>query len=183
MSCGICNFASVNSSNGNQPASEAGAVRRIACRLNLPAAHVELRQGAGGPEVFDPCRSRWVALTPEEWVRQHFVGYLVDVLGVPRAMVANERGISLNGTSRRCDTVVYSRSLRPVAIVEYKAPSVAVTRAVFDQIVRYNVALHVGWLIVSNGMHHYCCRVDYGRGECVFVKDLPTYADMVVYRP
>lgn len=97
-------------------------------------------------------------------------------------MVANEMGITLNSTSKRCDTVIYAPDLRPVAIVEYKAPSVRITRGVFDQIVRYNIVLQVRYLIVSNGLSHYCCRVDYEAGRCSFTEGIPTYAEMLADR-
>lgn len=129
--------------------------------------------------VYDPLRKKYVALTPEEWVRQHFVAHLVADLGFQESLLANEVAITLNGTSRRCDTVVYSRrGLRPLAIVEYKAPRVAISQKVFDQISRYNMVLRVPWLIVSNGLGHYCCRVDYESGRCVFVKELPRYDEV-----
>ncbi|MCM1164092.1 MAG: type I restriction enzyme HsdR N-terminal domain-containing protein [Muribaculaceae bacterium] len=147
--------------------------------LNLPVANLNLRHTAAGAEVYDPRRGRWLVLTPEEWVRQHFVNFLVDSLEVPSTLVVNEKSISLNGTTKRCDTVIYSRSLTPLAIVEYKAPSVRITRKVFDQIVRYNMVLHVRYLIVSNGLSHYCCRVDYEAGRCEFLSKLPLYDDMI----
>ena len=104
---------------------------------------------------------------------------MVGALGFPETLLANEVAITLNGTSRRCDTVVYSRQgLKPLAIVEYKAPHVVITQRVFDQISRYNMVLRVPWLFVSNGLGHYCCRVDYDAGRCVFLKELPCYGEM-----
>lgn len=154
----------------------------IARRLNLPPAPLRLRRGPKGVEVHDPIRSKWLVLTPEEWVRQHFVCYLTTDRQMPRTMVANEMGITLNSTSKRCDTVIYAPDLRPVAIVEYKAPSVRITREVFDQIVRYNIVLKVRYLIVSNGLSHYCCRVDYEDARCSFIEGIPTYPEMLADR-
>lgn len=135
----------------------------------------------GVMRVFDRLRGKFVAFTPEEWVRQHFVANLVDNLGFPQGLLANEVSITLNGTSRRCDTVLYSpQGLHPMAIIEYKAPHVAVSQKVFDQIVRYNMVLRVPWLFVSNGLSHYCCRVDYEGGRCHFLKDLPSYTDLKI---
>lgn len=151
----------------------------IAPPLHLPPARLRLRHAPeGGAEVFDPYRQRWLVLTPEEWVRQHFVDFLVNVKGVPAGLVANERPITLNSTRKRCDTVIYSRSLAPLAIVEYKAPSVPISPAVFNQIARYNIVLRVPYLIVSNGLTHYCCRVDYDNDRCEFLTAIPTYAEM-----
>lgn len=145
--------------------------------LNLPQVALDVRRCADGiVRVSDRLRGKLVALTPEEWVRQHFVAHLIDNLGYPQALMANEVAITLNGTSRRCDTVVYSRQgLRPQVIVEYKAPTIAITQKVFDQIVRYNMVLKVEWLMVSNGLSHYCCHVDYADRQVKFLPALPLY--------
>lgn len=146
--------------------------------LNLPAAELRLRHGAKGPKVYDALRGRWLVLTPEEWVRQQFVEYLVSALGVPRSRIANEHTVRLNGTVKRCDSVIFSPSLRPVAIVEYKAPEVKITQEVFDQIVRYNMVLQVKYLIVSNGLRHFCAEVDYENHRCRMLATLPRYEMM-----
>lgn len=149
-------------------------------RLNLPSAQLELRPGESGrAEVYDCWRQRWVALTPEEWVRQHFVSMLVAEKGYLSGRIANEISITLNGTTRRCDTVVYDGAMRPVMIVEYKAPDVQVTQRTFDQIARYAMVLRAPYLTVSNGMRHYCCRMDYEAGRCEFLKDVPDYHSIV----
>lgn len=147
--------------------------------LELPPARLELREGCGCNrlQVYDRCRDRWTALTPEEWVRQHFVAMLVNVKGYPSGRIANEVSIELNSTSRRCDTVVFDRSKRPSMIVEYKAPSVAISQSVFDQIVRYNMVLRARYLVVSNGLHHYCCEIDYSTASYRFLPDIPAYAE------
>ena len=145
-------------------------------RLNLPAAPLSFRSGAGrrgAPEVYDPLRAKWVALTPEEWVRQHFTSFLQNLRGFPARLMANEYGISLNGTSRRCDTVVFDTRLRIRVICEYKAPSVPITQKVFDQIARYNIVLEAPYLMVSNGLHHFCCRFHGDRYE--FLADVPDF--------
>lgn len=126
-------------------------------------------------QIFDQVRKRYVALTPEEWVRQHFVAYLLSEKGYPQELIANEITIKLNGTSKRCDTVVYDTYLSPLVIVEYKAPSVPITQTVFDQIVRYNMVLKVPYLIVSNGLSHYCCRINYETQTWSFLREIPTY--------
>ncbi len=144
--------------------------------LNLPAAPLRLRGSlseGGRPEVYDPLRRRWVALTPEEWVRQHFTAWLVAAKGYFAGRMANEVALTLNGTSRRCDTVVFATDRSVEMIVEYKAPSVAVTQAVFDQIVRYNSVLRARYLVVSNGLSHFCCEMDYGAGSYRFLPDIP----------
>ncbi|MBD5175020.1 MAG: type I restriction enzyme HsdR N-terminal domain-containing protein [Bacteroidales bacterium] len=149
-------------------------------QLNLPAFGARVRPDAdsvrGGLEIYDALRRKWVALTPEEWVRQNFVNFLVTERGYPAALMANEVEIKLNGLSRRCDTVVYDTRLQPRVVVEYKAPSVAITQKVFDQIARYNIVVNAGVLIVSNGLRHYCCRFD-GEGYR-FLCDVPPYAQL-----
>lgn len=142
--------------------------------LNLPAARLQLRHGASSPEVYDILRRQWVVLTPEEWVRQHFTHWLIDAKGFPASLMANEVGLTLNGTRRRCDTLVYDRNLNPAVVVEYKAPSVAVTQRVFDQIARYNIVLKAHVLIVSNGLSHFCCRFNDGGYE--FLREVPDFA-------
>lgn len=142
--------------------------------LNLPRFPQQLRNGRKGPEIFDSLRKKWVALTPEEWVRQNFTAWLISEKGYPASLMANEVGIKLNGLTRRCDTVIYSQTLNPLAIVEYKAPGVEITQQVFDQIARYNMVLGAGTLIVSNGMKHFCCRYN-GNNSYVFLPEIPEY--------
>ena len=115
-------------------------------------------------------------------MRQHFVNYLITELGYPHELTANEVALRLNGTLRRCDTVVFDRTLRPLAIVEYKAPQVAVTQKVFDQIARYNIVLEAPCLIVSNGLRHYCCRFDRARGSYAFLREVPDYPTLLKFR-
>ncbi|MDR2469068.1 MAG: type I restriction enzyme HsdR N-terminal domain-containing protein [Tannerella sp.] len=143
--------------------------------LNLPAYHPDVSQRGEKFFIFDLLRRKQVTLTPEEWVRQHFVHYLITEKMYPKERLANEVSIMLEQLSKRCDTVVYDRYLSPIAIAEYKAPSVPITRKVFEQIVRYNFSLRVRHLIVSNGMAHYCCRIDYEKADYVFLKEIPTY--------
>ena len=143
--------------------------------LNLPDFQVKIAVTDGKKMIFDPLRRKYVALTPEEWVRQHFVHFLIQHKGYPSGLLANEVQLTLNGTRKRCDTVLYDRTRTPRMIIEYKAPSVPITRQVFDQITRYNIALKVDYLIVSNGLEHYCCKVDYERFCCNFLKEIPDY--------
>ncbi len=121
--------------------------------ISIPRAELQLRREVTDAiGVYDPLRGKWVVLTPEEWVRQHFTAWLVRDYGFPPAMMANEVGLRLNGTLRRCDTVVYMpQGMRPLAIVEYKAPHIPITQKVIDQILRYNIVLQVPCLLVSNG--------------------------------
>jgi predicted type IV restriction endonuclease len=146
--------------------------------LNLPSFPIKIEQRDGKHVVLDEIRRRYVALTPEEWVRQHFVRFLLDHKGYPKTLLANEVQINLNGTKKRCDTVLYRRDFTARMIIEYKAPDIEITQAVFDQITRYNMVLKVDYLIVSNGMQHYCCRIDYKNSRYTFLKDIPAYNEL-----
>ena len=120
--------------------------------LNLPAFEAKIITRDGKRSIFDVIRRRYVALTPEEWVRQHFVHFLMTHKGYPQALMANEVQVQLNGTKKRCDTVLYRRDLTARMIVEY--------------------------LIVSNGIRHYCCRMDYEQNSYTFLQDIPDYASL-----
>lgn len=146
--------------------------------LNLPDIDAKFTTEGGKSMIFDVVRRRYVSLTPEEWVRQHFVHFLINCKGYPQSLLANEVQIRLGKTSKRCDTVVYRKNLTPQMIVEYKAPEVEISQKVFDQIVRYNMVLRADYLVVSNGLQHYCCSIDYGTGNCTFLADIPHYTEL-----
>ncbi|MEA4948502.1 MAG: type I restriction enzyme HsdR N-terminal domain-containing protein [Petrimonas sp.] len=146
--------------------------------LNLPSFDAKIRKNPDGLEIFDPLRRKYVSLTPEEWVRQHFVHYLILEKGYPASLMANEAMIRLNSLTRRCDTVVYNNTLRPVVICEFKKPDVEITQQVFDQVVRYNIVLKVKYLIVSNGISHYCCRMNYDDMSFDYLQEIPEYAKL-----
>ena len=146
--------------------------------LNLPKTDLKIITKDGKHQVFDVLRRKYVALTPEEWVRQQFVHFLIGQKGYPAECIGNEISINLNGTKKRCDTVVYDGNAQPTMIVEYKSPQVEITQQVFEQISRYNIKLRVKWLIVSNGLQHYCCKIDYEGGTYQFVEEIPTYNDI-----
>lgn len=147
--------------------------------LSLPLYAVPVREDKNMTRIYDELRGKWVALTPEEWVRQQFVSWLKNERGYLAGRMGNEIGITLNRTLRRCDTVVFDSARMPLMIVEYKAPSVAVTQKVFDQIVRYNMVLMAPYLVVSNGIRHYCCAIDFDRRSYRFLPDIPLYSDIV----
>jgi hypothetical protein len=146
--------------------------------LNLPSYNIKMTEKGGKRYIFDPLRRKNVAFTPEEWVRQHFVNYLITSKAYPSERIANEVAIHVNGTSKRCDTVVYDNYMDPLLIIEYKAPDITITEDVFNQISRYNSALKVPYLIVSNGLMHYCCNMDYINMKSRFLKDIPAYTEI-----
>ena len=147
-------------------------------QLNLPTYECRLREQNGRQQIFDVLRRRYVALTPEEWVRQHFVHYLIEHKGYPKGLLANEVELRVGEKHLRCDTVLYDKALHPKIIVEYKAPEIAITQKVFNQITVYNMLLHVDYLIVSNGMQHYCCQMDYEQNRYKFLSDIPSYDNL-----
>lgn len=142
-------------------------------KLNLPDYLPLLRVNTVKKQILDPVRRKYVALTPEEWVRQNLVQHLL-ALGYPMGLIAVEQPITLNGLQKRCDIVVYNRQAEPCMIVECKAPQVAVTQKVFDQIAVYNIKLNVEYLIVSNGLQHFCCKIDKLTRNVEFLTDFPS---------
>ncbi len=147
--------------------------------LNLPDAALRIRNKGEKQEVFDSVRKKFVALTPEEWVRQHFIHYLADHRNVPRSLIAIEASLRYHRLKKRSDIVVYGKDGAPCLIVECKSPEVMVTQAVFDQVAMYNMALKVPFLAVTNGMVHFACHIDHDNGKIVFLKEIPEYEQMV----
>lgn len=148
-------------------------------RLNLPPFEIKLRGTKAQPQIFDILRKKYIALTPEEWVRQHFVHFLVEHKGYPAALMANEIQLKVGEKTLRADSVLYSRDLKPRMIIEYKAPHILITQKVFDQISIYNMLLHVDYLVVSNGLQHYICKMDYNDKKYLFLEDIPDYEELL----
>lgn len=146
--------------------------------LNLPAFDINIKKSGNKLTVFDNLRRRFVALTPEEWVRQHFVNYLITEKKYPASLIANEIQINLNNQKKRCDSVIYNRAMQPLVIVEYKSPDIKITQEVFNQIANYNIALKVEYLIVSNGVNHFCCHMDYEQMKFEYLSDIPLYNEL-----
>ena len=144
-------------------------------RLNLPPYPIKIQEKGEKRQIFDFLRRKWVALTPEEWVRQHFTHFLVEHKNYPQALLANEVELRIGEKRLRCDTLLYNKELRPRMIIEYKAPTIQIQQKTFDQISVYNLLLKVDYLVVSNGLHHYCCKMDYERQSYQFLKDIPNY--------
>jgi len=146
--------------------------------LNLPGYNLRTRQQGGQIQIFDPIRKKFVALTPEEWVRQNLIQYLSIEKNIPLHMMACERGLAVNGMTKRFDLLVYSTSGKPVMIVECKAPSVTLSDDVYFQIARYNLALKVNFLLVSNGIQHVFGVVDYNLGIIVPKEEIYDYQEL-----
>ena len=146
--------------------------------LNLPAYPFKIQAGEQRSKIFDPVRKKYVALTPEEWVRQHFVQFLVNNKGCPASLIAIEQGLKLNKRNKRSDVVVYTTTGNPVLIVECKAPEVKISQEVFHQVAAYNMTLKVPLLVVTNGLQHYCCRIDHEQKTYAFLPDIPQWDTM-----
>lgn len=149
-------------------------------QLNLPPYNYELRNKDGRRVILDPIRQRFVSLTAEEWVRQHFIQYLIRNLEVPQALIGVEVAIPIQDRYYRADIVVYGRQLEPVLIVECKAPSVRLSQDTFNQIGHYNKGLKVSYLVVTNGLKHYCCRIDHTNRDYLFLHEIPLYQTMIL---
>jgi len=144
-------------------------------KLNLPEHTFRFKEEGNKTFIFDDFRKKFVVLTPEEWVRQNFLMYLITGLDFPKSLISVEAGLKLYQRVKRADIVVYNKQGSPVLIVECKAPEIKLNEKVFDQIVRYNMALQVNYMIVTNGLDHYCCQIDYEKQTYNFLKTIPNY--------
>jgi hypothetical protein len=130
--------------------------------------------------VLDVYRKRFVKLTPEEEVRQRFARYLVEEKGFPASLIMTEYSLKLNKLTRRCDILVHKPAGHPALLVECKAPEVSISQASFDQVARYNLAFRVRYLIVTNGLKHYCCQLDFETERIEFLQEIPSYEALMV---
>lgn len=144
-------------------------------QLNLPAYNFRIIKKNEKPFIFDDLRKKFVVLTPEEWVRQHFIRFLIDVKHYPASLIAIEKQLVINGLKKRCDAVVYSRNAEPLMIIEFKATTVSIAQQTFDQAAVYNSKLKVDYFIISNGLKHYCCRLDKNVLQYNFLDDIPDF--------
>ncbi|WP_435263627.1 type I restriction enzyme HsdR N-terminal domain-containing protein [Tenacibaculum sp. nBUS_03] len=144
-------------------------------KLNLPTYPLKLKSNENKTLIFDSLRKKYIVLTPEEWVRQHFVHFLINVKKYPTTLIAIEKQLTVNNLKKRTDIVVFSPNGTPNIIVECKAPQVKITQATFDQIARYNLKLNAKFLIVTNGLEHFYCMLDTKNERYIFLKDIPSY--------
>lgn len=143
--------------------------------LNLPPYPFKLTQTNGALYIFDELRKKKLLLTPEEWVRQHFVRYLIKDKNYPKSLIKLEGGLKINQALGRTDILVFDKDGLPFILVECKASTVKIDQKVFDQAARYNILHRVKYLVVSNGLVHYCCEMDYEKHDYMFLKELPGY--------
>jgi hypothetical protein len=147
--------------------------------LNLPQFDLTTRMsGNGKGEVFDPIRKKYVALTPEENVRQLFLMMLTKNKSYPASLIAVEKSLVVNNMQKRFDAVAFNSQGKPLILMEFKSPKVKLSQAVFEQISVYNIKLKVNYLIISNGINHYCYKVDFEKGEAKFLQDIPCFDEI-----
>lgn len=146
--------------------------------LNLPKFPIKVISRGEKFYVWDNIRKKHIILTPEEWVRQHFVNYLITRLAYPQNLIGNEVELKLNKLKKRADTIVYDKFGEPLVLIEYKAPYIDITQKTFDQIYRYNIVFKVKHLIISNGLTHYYYFIDYKKQTISQISDIPLYSDL-----
>jgi Type I restriction enzyme R protein N terminus (HSDR_N). len=148
-------------------------------QLNLPQYSFRIAGKQGSEMILDPLRRKFVKLTPEEWVRQNFVQYLINEGKYPPGLIGTEVMFRFNKLKRRVDILIHDRSGKPVMIVECKAPEVKIDDKIFDQIVSYNMEFKVPYIIVTNGMDHYACKIDHNENKYEFLLVIPLYEDLL----
>ncbi|MDR9397964.1 type I restriction enzyme HsdR N-terminal domain-containing protein [Salibacter sp.] len=147
-------------------------------KLNFPEYEFSIRNVAKKTQIFDQTRKRYYVLTPEEWVRQHLVEYLVHELGFPRSLLEIEKSLTLNKMHKRADLLVRDKSGNPILLAECKAPDVKVTQKTFDQAGRYNMVFRVPYLLITNGVQHFCAQIDFNRNSYKFLREIPSYEEL-----
>jgi hypothetical protein len=148
-------------------------------KLNLPEYSFRFKNSGEKVFIFDSLRKKFVRLTPEEWVRQNFLQFLITVKKYSPSLLTVEAAVNINGNPQRADLIVYSRRAEPVLVAEFKAPEVKISQQTFDQIARYNMQLKVNFLIVSNGMQHYCCRLNFVENTYAFLPEIPDFTEIL----
>ncbi len=149
-------------------------------KLNLPEYSFRIKTTEGKSYIFDSLRKKYVRLTPEEWVRQNFVQFLIVEKNYSASLITVEAGVKVNNNPQRADLVVFDRSGNPALVAEFKAPEIKISQQTFDQIVRYNMQLKVKFLIVSNGLEHFCCQINYVENSYAYLAEIPEFSDLLI---
>ena len=143
--------------------------------LNFPSYAFKLKSSENKTLIFDIIRKKYVILTPEEWVRQHVVHFLLKEKSYPISLIAVEKQIKINKRVKRTDIVVYNKQGTPEILIECKAPNIKITQTTFDQIARYNLTANSNYLMVTNGLANYICQIDKNNKTYIFLEDFPSY--------
>ena len=144
-------------------------------RLNLPAFEYKIKKEAGKIWILDSIRRKYVVLTPEEWVRQHFIHYLINDFKYPKSLFRVESGLKYNNMSKRSDIVIHNRQGNAWMLVECKSPDIKLTQKAFNQVAVYNMTIGAKYLAVTNGMAHYCCEAKTAEQEAAFLTEFPQF--------
>ena len=148
-------------------------------QLNFSSYSFRFKNSENKVLIFDEIRKKFIILTPEEWVRQHVIHYLLNELNYPKSLINVEKLIKINDLSKRYDVVVFKSTGEILVLIECKAPSITISQATFDQIARYNLVLNAQFLMVTNGLNHYFCQMDFENEKYLFLKNLPTYNNII----
>jgi hypothetical protein len=148
-------------------------------KLNLPSFDFKIIKQENELFIFDRIRKKYMLLTREEWVRQNFMEYLIHELNYSPNLMRVEMNLMVNNMPRRCDIVVYNNKGEPKLIVECKAPEIRLNNKVFEQIAGYNIKLRVDFLVITNGMKHYCCKMDYHFDSYNFLQGIPHFHELI----
>lgn len=143
--------------------------------LNLPSYNFRFKEQEGRTLIYDIVRKKFVVLTPEEWVRQNFIRFLIEEKKYPASLIAVEVGLKYNQLQKRADVLIYNKQGQAYLMIECKAPEVKITQDVFHQIAVYNMSFKVDYLVVTNGMDHYCCKMDYDINNYGFLQSIPEF--------
>ena len=144
-------------------------------KLNFPTCAFKLKSSENKTLIFDIVRKKYVIVTPEEWVRQHVVHFLINEKNYPISLIAIEKQLKINKRVKRTDIIVYNKQGTPEILIECKAPSVKITQTSFDQIARYNLTANSNYLMVTNGLANYFCQIDTSKETYLFLEDIPSY--------
>lgn len=144
-------------------------------QLNFPSYSFRLKSNENKTLIFDIVRKKYVVLTPEEWVRQHVVHFLIEEKKYPVSLIAVEKQLKVNSLNKRTDIIVFNKQGTPEVVIECKAPAIQTSQNTFDQIARYNLSLEANYLMVTNGLEHYFCQMDTINESYLFLKELPSY--------
>jgi hypothetical protein len=143
--------------------------------LNLPTYKFRLKEENNVVFIFDDIRKKFLVLTPEEWVRQNFIRFLITEKKYPASLIAIEIGLKYNQLQKRADILIYNKAGQPYVMIECKAPEVKISQDTFHQIAAYNMSFKVAYLVVTNGMDHFCCRMDYTTNTYEFLQMIPDF--------
>lgn len=146
--------------------------------LSLPKVEFNIKREGDVSYIYDQIRKKHIVLTPEEWVRQHIVHYLLVHKQYPQSLMRLEQGFTLYKSARRADIICYNSKAEPLLLVECKAPDITISEQVFQQIAHYNIQLQAPYLFVSNGLQHYACAVNFESKSFEFLDEIPAYIDI-----